>query len=361
MKKLGISIYPAHGSLEDTLAYIDLAAKYGFKRVFTCLLSVDGDKDAIVLKLKKTIEHANRHGMEVMADVSPRVFGELGISYNDLSFFKEIGAYGVRLDLGFTGSEESIMTFNPQGLKIELNMSSGTKYIENIKAFKANMENIMACHNFYPHRYTGLSLEHFIKCSKQYKNLGITTAAFINSKSATFGPWPLNEGLCTLEMHRELSIVAQAKHLWATGYIDDVIIANCFASEEELKTLSEIDPYCLTLNIEMAKDVPEVERKILFEELHFNRGDVSDYVIRSTQSRVKFKGHNFVPFNTVNMERGHVAIETSLYAHYAGELHLVKKAMNNTGKTNIVGKIVTEEQFLLDYIEPWQKFKLKLK
>ena len=43
MARLGISIYPEHSKLEDDLAYIRLAGSYGFKRIFTCLLSV-GDK-----------------------------------------------------------------------------------------------------------------------------------------------------------------------------------------------------------------------------------------------------------------------------------------------------------------------------
>ena len=48
------------------------------------------------------------------------------LSYDDLSFFDEMGAYGVRLDIGFTGAEEAKMTRNPYGIKIEINMSSGT-------------------------------------------------------------------------------------------------------------------------------------------------------------------------------------------------------------------------------------------
>lgn len=359
MRNLGISIYPMHNTVEEIKEYIDLAAKYGFKRVFTCLLSVDGDKEKIVEEFKTTIAHANKYGMEVIADVSPRVFGELGISYNDLTFFKEIGAYGVRLDMGFTGSEESIMTFNPQGLKIELNMSSGTRYIENILSYKPNLDNIWACHNFYPHRYTGLSYEHFIKTSKQFKELGIKTAAFVSSSDAKYGPWPVSEGLCTLEMHRTLPIDVQAKHLWATGLIDDVIIANAFASEAELKALSEIDKDMLTLKCRLEDNIPDLEKKIVLEEFHFNRGDVSDYVVRSTQSRVKYKGHNFEPFNTPNMEKGDIIIETSLYAHYAGELQIALKPMENSGKSNVVAKIDEDELFLLDYIEPWQKFKFQ--
>lgn len=361
MRRLGISVYPNHSSVPEIREYIDLAARYNFKRVFTCLLSVEGDKETIVQEFTDVIMHAKEKGMEVIADVSPKVFGELGISYNDLTFFKEIGADGIRLDMGFTGNEESIMTFNPQGLKIELNISSGTKYLDNIMSYQANAANLMGCHNFYPHRYTGLNYDHFIETSKQYKEHGLVTAAFVNSPSAHIGPWPVDEGLCTLEMHREWPIEVQTKHLWATEVIDDVIIANAFASEAELKALSDINPYQLTLTCELEEEIPEIEEKIVVEEFHFNRGDVSDYVVRSTQSRVKYKGHEFVPFNTPDMKKGDIIIETSLYAHYAGELQVALKPMKNSGKSNVVGHVVEEEQFLLDYLKPWQKFQFKLK
>jgi hypothetical protein len=358
MRQLGISVYPNHASMEDNIAYLKLAHKYGFKRVFTCLLSVEGDKEKIIKDFKDTIKEANSLGMQLIADVSPRVFGELGISYSDLSFFHELGAYGIRLDLGYSGSEESIMTFNPYDLYIEINMSNGTKYLENIMTYKPNTEKLLGCHNFYPHRYSGLSYDHFIKCSKQFKQFNIRTAAFVSSNDATFGPWPVKEGLCTLEMHREMPITAQTKHLFATGLVDDVIIANAFASERELKALSKINVEKLTFDVELVDNIPEIEKKIVLEELHFNRGDVSEYLIRSTQSRVKYKGHEFVPFNTPEIKRGDILIDTSLYGHYAGELQIALKDMENSGKTNVVGRIVEEELFLLDYVEAWQKFGL---
>ncbi|EOL44641.1 DUF871 domain-containing protein [Enterococcus phoeniculicola] len=356
MRRLGISVYPNHSSVSEIKEYITLAAKYNFKRVFTCLLSVDEGKETIVREFTETIHYAKKLGMEVIADVSPKVFGTLDISYDDLSFFKEIGADGIRLDMGFTGNEESIMTFNPQELAIELNISAGTRYLENILSYQANAEKLLGCHNFYPHRYTGLSYEHFIETTKIYKEKGIHTAAFINSPTATVGPWPVEEGLCTLEMHREWPITTQAKHLWATELIDDVIIANSFASEEELQALSEIDPYKLTLDCQLNEEIPTLERKIVLEEFHFNRGDVSDFVIRSTQSRVKYKGHEFLPFHTPDMKTGDIIIETSLYAHYAGELQLALLPMENSGKSNVVGQVVKEDQVLLPYIKPWQKF-----
>ena len=219
----------------------------------------------------------------------------------------------------------------------------------------------MGCNNFYPHRYTGLNYEHFIETSKEYKKFNIQTAAFVNSPTAKIGPWPVSEGLCTLEMHRNLPIEVQAKHLWATDLIDDVIIANMYASEEELKALSEIDPYKLTLNCELIPEITEIDKKIVLEEFHFNRGDVSDYVLRSTQSRVKYKGTDFPPYNTPDMQKGDILVETSLYAHYAGELQVALLPMENSGKTNVVGRVVPEEQFLLDMVQPWQKFQFNLK
>ncbi|MDH6364376.1 hypothetical protein M2139_001319 [Enterococcus sp. PF1-24] len=356
MRRLGISVYPNHSGVEEIKQYMTTAAKYNFKRVFTCLLSVEAGKEQIVKDFTETITHAKALGMEVIADVSPKVFGELDISYDDLSFFKEIGADGIRLDLGFTGNEESIMTFNPQDLAIELNISAGTRYLENILSYQANPDKLLGCHNFYPHRYTGLSYEHFIATTKIYKEKGIHTAAFVNSTSASIGPWPVEEGLCTLEMHREWPITTQAKHLWATDLIDDVIIANAFASEEELKALSQINPYKLTFDCTIKKTTPELERKIILDEFHFNRGDVSAYVVRSTQSRVKYKGHSFEPFNTVDMTTGDIIVETSLYAHYAGELQIALLPMENSGKSNVVGKITEADQVLLPYLRPWQKF-----
>ncbi|MGG3940317.1 MupG family TIM beta-alpha barrel fold protein [Peribacillus psychrosaccharolyticus] len=360
MKKLGISIYPEHSTVEKDKEYIALAHKYGFKKIFTCLLSVEGDKNKIMREFKETISYANQLDMEVMVDIAPRVFGVLGISYNDLSFFADLGAYGIRLDLGFTGNEESIMTHNPYDLKIEINMSNATKYLENIMTYQPKKENLTGSHNFYPHRYAGLSYAHFQKCCEEFKKHNIHTAAFINSSAATYGPWPITEGLCTVEMHRDLPMAVQAKHLYAMGLIDEVIIANAYASEAELNALSQVDSDLQTFTINLHDTVTELEKKIVLEELHFYRGDVSDYLIRSTQSRVKYKNEEFKPTFTPDIRRGDIIVENELYGQYKGELQIALKDMKNSGKTNVVGRIVEEEIFLLDYLAPWDKFRFTL-
>ncbi|MCE2138532.1 DUF871 family protein, partial [Streptococcus thermophilus] len=79
---------------------------------------------------------------------------------------------------------------------------------------------------FYPQQYTGLGYDYFVQTSEQYRQYGINTAAFVSSNDATYGPWPMQDGLCTLEDHRGLPIAAQVQHLKMTGLIDDVLIGN---------------------------------------------------------------------------------------------------------------------------------------
>ena len=362
MGKLGISIYSEKTTEEAIYNYIDKASKYGFSRIFSCLLSVNDTKENIKNKFKKINEYAKSKGFEIIVDVSPRVFDELGISYKDLSFFKEIGADGLRLDMGFTGSEESLMTFNDENLKIEINMSNNTNYIDTIMNYMPNKDNLIACHNFYPHRYSGLNFEHFMKCTERFNKYGLRTAAFITSQNeGTFGPWPVTDGLPTLEIHRNLPIEVQAKHLIALGNINDIIISNCYPTEEEMKKLGSMRKDMVTFDLELVDGVPEVEQKILFEEMHFNRGDLSDNLVRSTQSRVKYKGHDFKLFNAPEIiKKGDVVIESSEYGHYAGELQIALNDMKNSGKSNVVGHTKEEEIFILDYIKPWQKFNFDL-
>ena len=359
MRKLGLSIYPEKSDVIEIKKYLLTASKIGFTRIFSCLLSVNKPKEAIIQEFKEINIYAHELGYEIIMDVSPRVFNRLDINYHDLSFFKKIHADGIRLDQGFTGNEESIMTFNKEDLKIEINMSNDTHTVDTIMDYQPNHYNLIGCHNFYPHNYSGLSLEHFNKCTDNFKKYGLRTAAFISSQNQeTFGPWPVTDGLVTLEMHRNMPIDVQAKHFVALGNIDDIIISNCYPNKDELLKMAKVRLDMLSLNVHLVDKIPNVEKSIVLDELHFNRGDVSNNFIRSTQSRVKYKGHDFVKFNVPKIiKRGDVIIESSDYGHYAGELQIAKNDMKNNGKSNVVGRIVDEEIFLIDYIKPWQKFR----
>lgn len=357
MRKLGISVFPQHVDLQASLDYIELAAKYGFSRIFTCLISAN-DKEEFS-KLATICKRAKSLGFEVIADVNPEVFKSLGITYSELDSFKEIGLSGLRLDMGFSGAEEAMMSFDDNDLQIELNISNGTKYVENILSYQPNKANIIGCHNFYPRKYTGLSREQFLKTSKQFKELNLRTAAFVSSNNGQFGPWFVtSDGLSTLEEHRGKPITVQAKDLWNTGLIDDVIIGNMFASEKELKELAALNRNELELSIVFLPEATEIEKEIVLTQKHFNRGDVSAYVIRSTMTRVHYKAYDFPAGNTKDIEPGDVTIDNNGYERYKGEMQIALLQMENSGNTNIVGKIIPEEKCLLENILPWQHFRI---
>lgn len=358
MKELGISIYPFHTAMEDNKNYIDLASKYGFTRCFMCLLSVDLPKDEIKNEFKTIISYAKEKGIKTTLDISPSVFDKLGISYNDLSYFQELGAWAIRLDMGFGGNLESIMTFNENDLKIEINMSNYTAYLDTVMDYCSNKSKLIGCHNFYPHLYTGLSREFFDNCTNKFKKYSLATSAFVTAKEASIGPWPVMDGMPTLEEHRFLPIEVQAIDLFISN-IDTVFISNCYANEETFKKLSNINKDILVFKAKLADNIPELERKIVTEELHVRRIDTNDYLIRSTASRVKYKGHKFNIFNPVeNIKKGDILIDSSEYGSYAGEMQLALRDMKNTGRTNVVGSIYDEYLFLLDKIKPAQKFKI---
>ena len=47
MARIGISIYPEHTTPERDRAYMEMAAKYGCSRIFSCLLSVTKSREEI--------------------------------------------------------------------------------------------------------------------------------------------------------------------------------------------------------------------------------------------------------------------------------------------------------------------------
>lgn len=357
MKRLGISLYPEHSTPAKDKAYIETAARHGFTRIFTCLLSVTKSREEVQQEFLDLIDYAHQYGMDVLLDVAPSVFHAFEIPENDLMFFADMHADGIRLDTGFDGQKEAQMTYNPYGLKIELNASLGTKYIDNILSYRPNLDRITTCHNFYPQRYTGISYAHFEACSRALKDLNIPVAAFVSSQNtATYGPWPVQEGLCTLEMHRDVAMDVACRHLFASGLVDEVRIANAYASQEELAKLASIDPAVVTFSIELEKKLQPVEERILYDHHHFVRGDMSAYMARSTMPRITFKDAQIPAQNTRDLKRGDVVIVNDQYARYKGELHIVLQDMPNDGRKNVLGCIPKQEYMLLDYIAPWCAF-----
>ncbi len=133
------------------------------------MLEVTEDPEVVQKKISAINLFCKREGFETIVDVSPAIFEQLNISYDDLGFFHRLGADGIRLDLGFDGRKEALLTFNPYHLAIELNMSNDVAYLENILTHQANTSFLYGCHNFLPARRNGFAVSFFQSSSERFK------------------------------------------------------------------------------------------------------------------------------------------------------------------------------------------------
>ena len=372
--RLGISIYPEIVGKEATIEYINLAKENGFSRIFANLLEIKDDaegKERLEM-ISSVYKYARSKGFEVIVDVNPSVYKEFNLENTEIDFFRNLNVSGIRLDEDFKGDVESILTNNQHNFKIELNASSGTETIDLTLQKGGDPENLIACHNFYPMRYTGLDRERFVKLSSYFKAKGITVAAFITlpEDEKNIGPWNVNNGMPTLEEHRDMSIEEQIIDFIQIGDIDDIIISQQGATEEDFKRIKKIIDQIEDLKVRNIVEVrmeenkgSDIENEIIFNNqgnTHFNRPDYTSYFVRSTMSRIYYKDSEIKQNNLVDtLKVGDVVILNETKGRYKGELHIITKEMDNSeGSRNLVGRIAKEDLWKLKFIKGGVKFKI---
>lgn len=378
MIKLGVSVYPEQEKLEDIDAYLALASKYGFKKVFTSLFSVPGTKEEVFAYFKEFTGIAHKYGMEVDGDCNTEFFQKMGATENDISVFKELGIDTIRMDFCFKDERDVTLINNKEGIQIELSCAF-IDFIDTAIKNGANVENMSACHNFFPERYSGPSLEMINEVNEHLQALGVRTGIFISSQvKGTHGPWPVSDGLPTLEDHRDLPIEVQLKHFLAMNNVDEVIIGNAYASEEEFKKIDEVMKATfvnipkneklgffadflphgnlkrIPFSVNLVEGITDVEREALFGfPTHSDMGDGMYYMLRTRTTRMLLRGKE-IPHRPSTKEyftRGDILIVNDNLAHYRAEVEIVLKDMKNDGQRNLVGRISEDEIMLLDHIK----------
>ena len=357
--RLGISIYPEHSTQELDFAYMECAAKYGFTRLFTCLLSVEKSADELIETFTTYINKAHELGFIVSIDTNPKVFKHLNASAFDISAFAKMNVDILRLDTGLGDFQDVAITRNKYNIKIEFNGSS-TAALDKLILDGANKNNMITCHNFYPQKYTGLSWDVFTTFTNKWNALNLKTAAFVSSNQPnTFGPWPVYKGLVTCEMHRGLPIDLQARHYIAAHMIDDILVGNAYASEQELCALSKINFDLTSFKLDLADDLQDIEKTIIFNHDHTSRSDTSNYLFRSFMPRIIYKKESILvrKYEQTHFKRGDVVIVNESNIHYKGELQIVLQDIENDGERNYVGSIKSEEMIILDLLQAADYFK----
>lgn len=110
-------------------------------------------------------------------------------------------------------------------------------------------------------------------------------------------------------------------------------------------------PRIIKINPDISDDISNVEREIIFNfEPHMALGDDSEFIWRSRMSRFnpnlsikprENEKKTFLP--------GDIVIVNDNYKHYAGEVQIVLKDIENDGQRNYIGKIKNDEMLLMDF------------
>lgn len=381
MKKLGISIYPEFTSVEEAKREIDLGVKNGFTFAFSNMLELKKTETEKLNKFKETWAYAKSKGMDVIVDVNPELYEEFGLDPMEIKWFKDLGATIIRLDGDFGGKVEAELSNNNEGVKIMLNASGSVETFNKILKNGANPAKIIMCHNWYPMRYTGLSYEAFLSYNAHYKALGADVYTWITlpEEQHGVGPWNVNNGMPTIEEHRDMHLFDQLRHLIKIGNIDGVAISQQGATPEQFeginKVIDEIRNFesqdIKELSMEgklekqVYKDIVAFSRKLDIPELkldtHLNRGDANSYFIRSSATRITFKDEDIKPDNSGHMlQRGDVVILNENLGRYKGELHIILNPVDDTkiNARNLIGKISEKDMYKLDFVRGGQLFKV---
>ncbi|VGS28969.1 outer surface protein [Streptococcus pyogenes] len=115
-----------------------------------------------------------------------------------------------------------------------------------------------------------------------------------------------------------------------------------------------------TIKVRPIIDLTEVEEQIIGYP-HCYRGDVSDYVIRSTMPRLVYAQESIAPRDqSKEVKRGSIIIDNDRYHRYKGELQIALKNFTVSSKANVVAEVREDYLSLLDDLRPWQEFCLEI-
>lgn len=381
MTELGVLAYPDLSPMKEIKEYLQLAANYGFTRVSSSMLSVDGTNEEIIDYFKEFNKIAHEFGMKVSLDVNTNFMKRMNQSYDDISIFHEIECDIIRLDGSYGAENDYIMIQNPYGIKIEMNATSSkvAKEIEYFYKKGVSKDQILLGHNAYPQRYTGLKWKDFLEKNKLLRPYGYKIGAIVSSNAPnTHGIWNAEDGLPTVERLRDLPIDLQTRIILATGEVDDILIGNAYASESELKAIAEVvkgpksfvdSPIFAVikaygpilpnfgplkrLKVILEEDITEIEKENLLDFVpQLDNGDSSEWIWRSRSGRLINKNRAIPPrrYDGEYFPVGSVVIVNDVNKHYSGEIQIVKIPIINDGKRNIIAKLAPYEEHMLELI-----------
>ena len=353
----GFSVYfGLDNTKEENVKILKEAHELGFTRIFTSLHVPEANYEVLKKEVKEFFKMAKDYNMDIISDISPNTFKFLEVDNMDLEALNNLGVKTIRIDFGYSEKEIAKMTKNPYGIKIQLNASTVTKeFFEALDRHSPIYNQIDALHNFYPRVGTGISEECMIEKNKLLEDRGIKVCAFVQSNNRRRSP--LKDGLPTLEDHRGWQVEEAANHLIALNN-KSIFIGDSLPSYEEMKSLASLDINSIKLDIKVNTE-DEVVLSLL-KEKYTSRIDEARDAIRASESRIILKNRIIEPFNIMEKCYGDITIDNKFYGRYMGELQIIKNGQKCDKRTNVVGRVLYKDLYLLKYIKPGSSYHFKI-
>lgn len=275
-----------------------------------------------ISNMARLVELARSYEVDLIPDIAHK-----DLTKENIVALKNAGLSYLRLD---EFGDEAFIDRCGKAFTLVVNASTFTNREYKVLERLGFSRRIIACHNYYPKVYSGISLEKFTTINQKLHAIGVKVLAFIPGDEPLRGP--LHEGLPTVETHRTLDTRLAICEL-IKAHTDMILVGDTFINAATQKVMKEFQEGFVSLKAEAPI---ELTGKVLRDRI-----DASDFVYRvlGTRGWALLGGEVSTTTRTV----GEINQANSQYGRYQGEIEIAKVELPQDVRQNVIGHLLPSE------------------
>nr|WP_314376383.1 MupG family TIM beta-alpha barrel fold protein [uncultured Granulicatella sp.] len=275
-----------------------------------------------IADMTRLVELARSYEVDLIPDIAHK-----DLTKENIAVLKNAGLSYLRLD---EFGDEAFIERCGKAFTLVVNASTFTNREYQLLERLGFAKQIIACHNYYPKVYSGISLEKFTAINQKLQALGVKVLAFIPGDEPLRGP--LHEGLPTVETHRTLDTRLAICEL-IRAHTDMILVGDTFIHESTQKVMKEFQEGFVSLKAQVPV---ELTGKVLRDRI-----DASDFVYRilGTRGWAMLDGEVSTTIRTV----GEINQANAGYGRYQGEIEITKESLPSDARQNVIGHLLPSE------------------
>ena len=275
-----------------------------------------------IADMTRLVELARSYEVDLIPDIAHK-----DLTKENIAALKNAGLSYLRLD---EFGDEAFIERCGKAFTLVVNASTFTSREYQLLERLGFAKQIVACHNYYPKVYSGISLEKFTAINQKLQALGVKVLAFIPGDEPLRGP--LHEGLPTVETHRTLDTRLAICEL-IRAHTDMILVGDTFIHESTQKVMMEFQEGFVSLKAQVPV---ELTGKVLRDRI-----DASDFVYRvlGTRGWAMLGGEVSTTIRTV----GEINQANAGYGRYQGEIEITKESLPSDARQNVIGHLLPSE------------------